>query len=327
MSPGVLANDTDPTGKPLTAGLISGPEHGTLTLNPNGSFIYTNDGSAAPSDSFRYKANNGTTDSNPCHVTIAVSNPAQGGTAPQITSGPSATFTVGSGGSFTVVATGSPAPAFSESGPLPPGVTFNTTTHILSGTPAVGSGRTYPISFTVTNVVGTTTQLFTLTVNEAPSFTSTGTVTTTVGGVVSMTVTASGSPAPSIVQGGTLPPGINYNLSTHLLSGIPSTAGIYNFTFTATNALGTATQNFTLTVNQPPAITSANATTFTVGTLGTFTVTATGFPAPTLGQTGALPTGVAFNAGTGVLSGTPAAGTGGLYSITFTAGTTSQPFT
>src|SRR5947207_4686825 len=59
--PGVLANDTDPNGKPLTAILISGSgtHHGALTLNADGSFNYQNDGSPAPSDSFEYKANNG----------------------------------------------------------------------------------------------------------------------------------------------------------------------------------------------------------------------------------------------------------------------------
>ena len=41
-----------------------------------------------------------------------------------------------------------------------------------------------------------------------------------------------------------------------------------------------ATQSFTLTVDQAPAITSADNTTFTTGTLGTFTVTTTGFPTP-----------------------------------------------
>src|SRR5207237_139701 len=94
----------------------------------------------------------------------------------------------------------------------------------------------------------------------------------------------------------------------------------YPITFTAANGVGTnATQNFTLTVNQAAAITSANNTTFTVGTAGSFTVTATGFPTPTLSETGALPNGVTFNTSTGVLSGTPAAGTAGTYPITFTA--------
>jgi len=38
---GVLSNDTDPNGDPLTANLVSGPSHGTLTLNPDGSLTYT----------------------------------------------------------------------------------------------------------------------------------------------------------------------------------------------------------------------------------------------------------------------------------------------
>ena len=40
-APGVLGNDTDVEGTPLTAVLVTGPAHGTLTLNPNGSFTYT----------------------------------------------------------------------------------------------------------------------------------------------------------------------------------------------------------------------------------------------------------------------------------------------
>ncbi len=65
-----------------------------------------------------------------------------------------------------------------------------------------------------------------------------------------------------------------------------------------------------------------NSTTFTVGTAGSFTVTATGTPTPTLTETGALPSGVTFvnnGNGTATLSGTPAAGTGGSYAITITA--------
>jgi len=69
----------------------------------------------------------------------------------------------------------------------------------------------------------------------------------------------------------------------------------------------------------PPAITSANNATFTVGALGSFTVTATGTPSPTLSETGALPAGVSFNAATGALSGTPQPGTSGTYPIQFTA--------
>jgi uncharacterized repeat protein (TIGR01451 family) len=68
-----------------------------------------------------------------------------------------------------------------------------------------------------------------------------------------------------------------------------------------------------------PQFTSANATTFVVKTPNTFTVTATGTPPPTLSHTGTLPSGVTFTAATGALAGTPAAGTVGKHTITFTA--------
>ena len=42
-SPGVLANDTDPDDQALTASLVTGPNHGTLTLGADGSFNYTPD--------------------------------------------------------------------------------------------------------------------------------------------------------------------------------------------------------------------------------------------------------------------------------------------
>jgi hypothetical protein len=59
--------------------------------------------------------------------------------------------------------------------------------------------------------------------------------------------------------------------------------------------------------------------TFRVGIGGSFTATAAGYPAPTFSETGALPGGVTLNPTTGVLSGTPAAGSGGVYHITIIA--------
>jgi VCBS repeat-containing protein len=72
---GVLFNDTDLDGDPLKAILVSGPTHGTLTLNDNGLFTYTpnipNTDYSGP-DSFTYKANDGVADSNVATVTIVV---------------------------------------------------------------------------------------------------------------------------------------------------------------------------------------------------------------------------------------------------------------
>jgi VCBS repeat-containing protein len=71
-APGVLGNDTDPDGNPLTAALASGPSHGTLTLNANGSFTYTPAANFNGNDSFTYRASDGTLTSSPATVTITV---------------------------------------------------------------------------------------------------------------------------------------------------------------------------------------------------------------------------------------------------------------
>jgi len=67
-----------------------------------------------------------------------------------------------------------------------------------------------------------------------------------------------------------------------------------------------------------PLISSATAGTFDAGASGSFTVTATALPAATFTETGQLPSGVTLSSA-GVLSGTPAAGTGGVYPITIIA--------
>jgi hypothetical protein len=244
-------------------------------------------------------------------------------TAPAITSANNTTFAVGTAGTFTVTATGTPTPTLSVTGALPTGVTFTPATGILAGTPAAGTGGTYPITITAQNgVAPAATQSFTLTVNQTSAITSANITTFTVGTAGTFTVTATGTPAPTLSVTGTLPTGVTFTPATGKLAGTPAagTSGSYPITFTASNGVGSnATQSFTLTVNQAPAITSANSTTFAVGTAGTFTVTATGSPAPTVSVTGALPAGVTFTPATKILAGTPAAGTGGSYPITFTA--------
>ncbi len=68
----VLVNDSDVDSAILSAVLITGPAHGTLTLNANGTFSYTHDGSETTSDSFTYRANDGATSGNIVTVNIAV---------------------------------------------------------------------------------------------------------------------------------------------------------------------------------------------------------------------------------------------------------------
>jgi hypothetical protein len=71
-APGVLENDTDPEGDPLTASVVSGPANGTLTLNADGSFVYTPNDGFSGEDSFTYTAGDGTGVSNEAVVTITI---------------------------------------------------------------------------------------------------------------------------------------------------------------------------------------------------------------------------------------------------------------
>jgi CSLREA domain-containing protein len=72
LAPGVLSNDTDADGDTLTAVLVAGPVNGTLTLNANGSFTYTPNLNFYGVDTFTYKANDGSDDSNTATVRIMV---------------------------------------------------------------------------------------------------------------------------------------------------------------------------------------------------------------------------------------------------------------
>ncbi len=73
-APGVLENDTDANGDPLTAIKVSDPPNGSVTLNSDGSFSYTPDAGYTGDDSFTYKANDGDLDSNTATVTITVTS-------------------------------------------------------------------------------------------------------------------------------------------------------------------------------------------------------------------------------------------------------------
>ena len=71
-APGVLGNDSDPDGDPLTAQLQSGPAKGTLALSADGSFTYTPNAGTTGTDTFTYVAFDGAAASVAATVTITV---------------------------------------------------------------------------------------------------------------------------------------------------------------------------------------------------------------------------------------------------------------
>jgi len=106
-------------------------------------------------------------------VSITISN------QPIITVGQSATGTVSSAFSYQIVASSTPTSYALASGSLPPGITLNTTTGVLSGTPTATG--TFTPSFTATNTNGTSSPVAVTITLLNPSALLTGTVIGTSG--------------------------------------------------------------------------------------------------------------------------------------------------
>ncbi|MGE2832750.1 Ig-like domain-containing protein [Mycobacterium sp. SMC-4] len=74
LTGGVLDNDNDNDGNPLTATLVDGPANGTLTFNADGTFTYTPDADYHGTDTFTYTVNDGTTTSSVATVSLTINS-------------------------------------------------------------------------------------------------------------------------------------------------------------------------------------------------------------------------------------------------------------
>ncbi|MDA8356106.1 MAG: putative Ig domain-containing protein, partial [Actinomycetota bacterium] len=264
----------------------------------------------AGSSNIKYSSGTGT-------GSVSITYTADVATAPTFTSPASTKVLVTKPFTFEVTTTAFPPATITETGTLPKGVTvvaaLSSTSIYLKGTPQPGTSGTYPIDFTAHNTVGTLIQPFTLVVDQAPAITSGDTASFAPNTSGTFVVTASGYPAPSLIEVGTLPTGLHFTTNgggTATISGTPGpgTGGGYPIGIGAVNTAGSTTQPFTLTVGQAPAITSPATATFAVGTPGSFAISATGYPTPSLSEVGTLPTGLHFTTnggGTATISGTP----------------------
>ena len=104
-APGVLANDTDANGQVLTATGATQPAHGQVVLAADGSFTYTPQAGFTGSDTFTYRASDGTATSAAATVTIRVRAADGGGTAVTAVSGVAVPITYGDAGSVSVAVT------------------------------------------------------------------------------------------------------------------------------------------------------------------------------------------------------------------------------
>ncbi len=203
------------------------------------------------------------------------------GPVPAINSAATLTANLNQALSYQITATNSPTSYTANN--LPVGLSLNATTGEISGTPTVAgvkiatltasNGNGASASFSLTFILGPVA-----TINSATTITGYANAA-----IVPYQLTATNSPTSFTV--GTLPSGLTYSSGTQQITGTPTGAGNSTVTITANNAVGTGPA-FTLSIQIAAPITPTISTqpasqTKNVGESVTFTVVASGTPAPT----------------------------------------------
>jgi hypothetical protein len=222
------------------------------------------------------------------------------------------TLTVGSAYSSSAAATGGLAPYTYAvtSGTLPTGLSLNTTTGAVTGTPTSAVAQTFTITATDANTCAASRAYSLTPVCPVISVTTTTLPNATLSIAYSQSLSAGGGTAPYTwtVSAGTLPAGLTLS-TAGVLSGTPTAANGAgtSVTFRAQDANGCA-GSLAINVRVCPAITlAALNTTLTVGSAYSSSAAATGGLAPYTYAlvSGTLPAGLTLNTSTGAVTGTP----------------------
>ncbi len=209
-----------------------------------------------------------------------------------------------------------------STGNLPAGLTLNTSTGAISGTPTTAGTFNFTAKVVdAGNPQQSATANLSMTIDGPLTITTTSLPTAVVGTSYSQTLAATGGITPYAwsLNTGNLPPGLSLNTSTGAITGTPTTAGPYSFTVKVTDSEGSpqsVTASLSITVNAQLAITTSTLSSGVLNVAYSQTLAATGGITPYTWSisTGSLPPGLSLNTNTGAITGTPT--TAGSYSFT-----------
>ena len=210
-------------------------------------------------------------------------------------------------------ATGGDPPLTYSLTSVPPGLSFNSGSRTLSGTPTRAGA--YATSYKVTDSDGDEAERrFTITVipDRVPTLPPVESQTYTEGtAITSWTLPqATGGDPPLTYSLTSVPPGLSFNSGSRTLSGTPTRAGAYATSYKVTDSDGDeAERRFTITVipDRVPTLPPVESQTYTEGTaITSWTLPqATGGDPPLTYSLTSVPPGLSFNSGSRTLSGTP----------------------